>query len=530
MAEKKSAKKSTKTKENTETEKVEKAEQKGKKKGWIWGLAIGCVAIVVAVIVAVVLNLKPGDPSDVTAKLSYTNSFFISDDGYTLWNAEGKRLTEDTYSDKSEFVGGFAYVKKDGQVGIVKDNGKMSVEFGKYGSITAKGGLYLAQDGNTKEYQLITGSGKVLANGSELKTFAVAYDSGAAAVEIDGKIRLFNYAGNLVKEVQVADDADDPAFNTSNDFGIMYYANHNYVFDARSGKMVADFDGERYTFSDVNDDRNKILLEDYKDSNKYKLLADGKIFDLTEMKYYAFTALGDLIGYDSTSEIALLGSDYQVVKRVNSYIQLKDSSNYAVDSGDNVEIYRNGEKVKEFNNAEVAGSGMLYEDYYAVADEEKAMFYNLDGSVGINHEFKEIARIFDLHHLAVVSDGDDDYYLINASGNKVTDYTAKNFSVAKGGYEVKNSEGKYAIANKTGKLVSEFAYADTYYRSYAEPHDIWTGEKSASSYDVIDAEASKVIAADVNVYGFYTNYFVVKNSDGKRVYYTYNGDAFYTEK
>ena len=110
MAEKKSAKKSTETNKNVETEKAEKVEKK--KRGWIWGLAVGCVAIIVAVIVAIVLNLKPGDPSDVTAKLSYTNSFFISDDGYTLWNAEGKRLTEDKYDAASDFVGGYAYVKK----------------------------------------------------------------------------------------------------------------------------------------------------------------------------------------------------------------------------------------------------------------------------------------------------------------------------------------------------------------------------------------------------------------------------------
>ncbi|MBQ3292726.1 WG repeat-containing protein [Candidatus Saccharibacteria bacterium] len=527
MAEKKSAKKSTETNKNVETEKAEKVEKK--KRGWIWGLAVGCVAIIVAVIVAIVLNLKPGDPSDVTAKLSYTNSFFISDDGYTLWNAEGKRLTEDKYDAASDFVGGYAYVKKGDQVGIIKDDGKMSVEFGKYGNITVKGGLYLAQDGNTKEYQLITGFGKVLAKGADLKVFAATGLAGAAAVESDNKIKLYNYSGNLITETSIADDADNPELNTSADFGIIYYANQNFVFDARDGRLIATFDGERYSFEEVSEDRSKILLEDYADTSKYKLLADGRVYDLDEMKYYAFTTLNTLIGYNNTSELALLDSDYKVLKKVDSYIEIKDSYNYAVENGDKVEIYRNGEKIKEFENAEVPTSGMLYEDYYAIESDDKAMFYNLDGSIGINHEFKEIARMFDLHHLAMVSDADNEYYLIDKSGNKVADYTARSFAVTKGGYEVRNADNKYAIANKSGKLVSEFVYDDTYYRSYAEPHNIWTGEKDTNSYDVVDAESGKVVVSDVNTYDFTANYFVVKNSEGKKVYYTYTGEIFYTE-
>ena len=48
---------------------------------------------------ALILSLSGGqDSSDPKANLSYSKAFFIYDDGkYTLWNNEGKRLTEDDY-------------------------------------------------------------------------------------------------------------------------------------------------------------------------------------------------------------------------------------------------------------------------------------------------------------------------------------------------------------------------------------------------------------------------------------------------
>lgn len=531
MAEEKSAEKSTKPK--TSPEKVEKETKtsesvKKSHKNWLWGIIGGVAAIAIIAVVAVVLNLKPGAPDDPTKRLTYSTAFFINDGGYTLWNSEGKRLTEDVYSETSNFVGGYSYVKKDSQVGIIRDDGKTTVEFGKYGNITQKGGLYLAQDGNTKEYQLITGSGSVLARGSELNVFYSVYTAGAAAVKTEGKILLFNYAGKLIAEAPVADDASDPVLNTSTDFGIMYYANRNYVFDARDGKMVANFEGERYSFEEVSDDRAKILLENYSDNNKYKLIVDGKIYDLNEMKYYSFTAQNLLIGYDDMTELALLDNNYQVIKKVSDYIQLKDSYNYAAENGDKVEIYKNGEKIKEFENTEVSASGILYEDYYALETDGKAMFYNLDGSVAINHEYKKIKTLFDRHHHAVVSDDGEEYYLIDARGNRITEYTATYFAVREGGYEVENKDDKYAIANKSGQLVSDFSYEDTYYRSYAEPRNIWTGEKGRNSYDVFDADSGKMIATDLNVQGFYSNYFTAENSESKTEYYTYQGAKFYT--
>ena len=514
-------------------ETVKEEQPKKSKKGWLFGIITLVVAAAIGGTVALVLNLNKSNSEDATAKITYTNAFFISDDDkYTLWGADGKRLNEDEYETASTIVGGYSLVKKDGKYGVIKDDGRMSIEFGKYGSIDNRGGLYLAEDGNTKENYLLTGSGKELAKGDKLKTYTSGYTGGFAAVEIGDKIKVFNYNGKQILEVEKADDADDPEVSSSYDFGLFHYANQNFLFDTRDGAVIAKFDGPKYIFDEVSDSRKIVIIENSNDKNKYKLAANGKVYDLDETKYYSTTAIDQVVGYDSYSELALLDENYKVVKKVNSNVELKDTKNHAVETDDGkVEIYQNGNKVKEFtDDAEISNSGIMYEDYYAIRTGDKAMFYNLDGSVGINHEFKDIKTIFDRFHHAAVSDNENEYYFIDAKGNRINDTTFKTLSIRKGGYELKNSDGKYAIANKDGKPVAEFKYSDTYYRSTADPHNIWTGENSSNSHDVIDVENGTVILENANVKDFYTNYFTVKNSEGKTEYYTYGGKLIYTSK
>lgn len=514
-----------------ETKPEAKPEQKKSKMGWIIALIVVAALAIIGAVVAV-LCLNKTDPADPTAKLGYSKSFFIYDKGkYTLWNAEGKRVTEDEYSNQSNFVGGYAMVKKDDKYAIIREDGSVAVDFGKYGNITNKSGLYLAQDGNTKEDSLITGSGKELAKGNNLKVYTPNAFSGFAAVEVDGKMKVFNYTGELVKEFDVAKNADEPILSGLNDFGLVNYDEQNIVLDARTGKLLAEFDGPRHTFENVSDSRKLILIENYKDDDKYKLVTvDGKIYNLEETKNYGMSALDTVVGYDNYSEVAILDENYKVAKKVSTYVALKDVNNYATedDDGDAV-IYYNGEIAKNFgDDSTLAASGVMYDDLYAIGVDGKYKFYNLDGSVAIDHEFEDIYTLFDEFHHAIVSDKDGEYYLIDTKGNKIGDEVYKTILIRKGGYELKNEDGKWAIANQNGEPVTEAKYDSVYYRNNAEPHNIWTGRTGYDEFDVIDVENGKVLLEGVDVDGFYTNYFTVKKDSGDTKYYTYDGTLFYT--
>ena len=500
------------------------------KKPFIIGAVCAAILVIIGVIVAVICNNNL-DPSDPRASLSYSRSFFIFDNGkYTLWNADGDRLTEDEYNGRSDFIAGHAYVYKDQQAGIIDENGNMSVDFGKYASINAKGGLYLAQDGNTKAYQVLTGSGSVLEEGEDLEISTSNSSSPFAAVKSKEKVNLYTCSGNLITSVDVTDDKEDVKLSSSDDFGSFHYGNQNVIFDARSSSILATFeDDSSYRFDSVSDDRTIIILEKYNDSDKYKLITNGQLYDLEELKYYSITMNNIVIGYDNYSELALLNNDYKIERRVSTYLDLKDTNNFAYRNKDGaVEIWQNGENIKTIEKADIAASGILFENYYAIEEDEKANFYNLDGSVAFNHDFKDIYSLFDKNHHAIVSDEENKYYLIDTSGNQVGDYTARYISSRDGGYEFRNEEGNYAVADETLSWMSEYKYESLYHRSTAVGRNLWTGRLENDNYDLIDVENHKTIAEDVNIQSVYENYYTVKNDDGVLEYYTLDGKHFYT--
>lgn len=516
------------------TAKTKPSQTKRKSKKW---LLIGIMAAVILVVVGVVIALLSRnniDPSSPTANLDYSESFFIQDgDEYRIWNAEGKQLTNDKYDTYSDFVGGYAMVKKGDQYGIIREDGKMSVDFGKYNPISPRGGLYEAEDANTGVEYLITATGKVLESGEDLDIIYSGMSSGYAAVINNGKLKVYNLSGTLILETDAISDEENPYLNYSKDFGLVHYGGKNWLFDARDGKVLASFDGEKYSFDGVANDRKTILLSNYDNSNQYKLYKNGKIYDLNELKYYGLTELGDVLGYDDFSELAILNDEYKVKQKVDAHIQYKDSNTYAVKkSGDNggIEIWSNGKVVKEFGEGtDIVASNILHDDFFAFEDEDGARFYTLSGEEAFNHTFEDIDNLFDKNHLAIVSDDGDAYYLINTKGEKVNDIMATDYTYRIGGYRAENSDGRYAIINKNGKPVTDFKYTSAYYRDDAEPRSIWTGTLENKNSDVIDADSGKVIVSDVAVDSFYNNYFTTTNVDGGTDYYTYNGTLFFTE-
>ena len=537
VADKTKTTKNTKSKnlvsKTTKLIKSKKCTEKKIWKGWLFGfICVVTLAIIGTAITMLCLN-KPKEPDDPTAKLDYSSAFFIvnKDGNYLLWNDKGERVTNDEYQYRTSFVGQHAAVKKNDLYGIIDELGRTTVDFGKYGSISAQGGLYQAEDGNTNEQFLITGDGKVLAKGAELTIDTPSSTSGFATVIVDGKMKIFTLNGALIAEAnEIADK--EPESNSLQDFGIVNYGDKNWVFDARDGKVIASFDGKKYAFDAVSEDRTMILLDEYEDSVDYKLIANGKVYDLNETKYYGLTANNQVIGYDNYDEVALLDGDYKVARKVSTYIQLKDTDNFAVKKEDGgVAIYRNGQIVKEFGEgASLPAGGILYNDYYAVKEDDVIKFYNLDGSEMFSSEFEDVKVLSNKNHHAIVSKGNNEYYLMDARGNQVGDVVASSISYSEGGYKAEDDKGRKAILDKNGEKVTDFKYTDLYYRSVAKPHIIWTAGRENGKVDVIDVENKKVILEEVEIEDFEQNYFSIKNNNGDIEYYTFDGKLFHTSK
>ena len=491
---------------------------------------ISIVALVmVGVIIVVILNNKSSE-LDPKASLSYSDAFFIYNNSeYTLWNADGKQLTEDKYTDHSNFIAGYAYVKKDDQFGIINQSGKMTVDFGKYSNILARGGLYLVQENNTNTYQLLTGNGKVIQEGEDLTITTDDQYTPFAVVSSKDQINLYTYSGKQITSVSAKDSDQTPKIDSTKDFGIFHYDKKTIVFDARTNDILTSFEDDLYyEFDSVSDDRSKILLK-YHQDDKYKLIVDHKVFDLNETKYYTITPLNNIIGYDDYSKVALLNDDYKILTRVSDYLELKDSYNYAVENDHKtVEIYHNGEKVQTMEKAKIPSSGVLYENFYAIEKDNRASFYHLDGTPALGRDFKHIYSLFDKYHHAIVADEENEYYLIDNNGNRISNFTASKIFSRDGGYELRDQNDKYALASSDGEQITEYNYKNLYYRINVVDHSIWTAKIDDDNSDVIDADNKKIILENVNVSDVQPNYIKVKTKDNKSAYYTLKGELFYT--
>ena len=499
------------------------------KKGLIFGIVGGVLAL--ALLVAAFLLLEPGSaPNDPKASPAYTQAFFIYDNNkYTLWNASGERLTEDEYDSKSTFIGGYAYVRKGGEYALISDRGKTTVECGQISEMVDDGGgLYLVK-GNDGAYRVLLGDGRVLATGEELglKTSSSATAT-FAAVRVGDNYAFYNYAGVLM--AQYAGDAEDELYLSGyDDFGYAYCDGFNIVFDNRTGKELASWEGKRYSFEDVSDDRQTILLSEYEDDEDYRLIANGKLYELNEMKYYGMVRNTNIVvGYDDYEQIAFLDKDYKVTKRLGADLAIKDLDNYAVMNDDGeVEVYYRGQLAKKFSeDADLASGVLTYDDFYVIEDAGKTGIYRLDGSLAFG-EYKDVKSVYDRNHHVAVSEDGDNYYLIDSNGKRIGEKTFTKIYSYEKSYLVVDADGKRAILAPNGEMVADFIYKEAYHESTPD-HEIWSLKLDSGKSDVIDVATGQVVAREVSAGSFYNNYFTVKREDGGYDYLTYAGAVFYS--
>ena len=117
---------------------------------------------------------------------------------------------------------------------------------------------------------------------------------------------VFNYAGVLMAQINAVED-EEMRFSSKDEFGLVYYNNWNLVFDNRAGKQLAAFEGKRFSFDSISEDRSTILLDEYEDSESYKVIRDGRLYDLSGNKSYGMIRNSNwIIGYDDYTEISLL--------------------------------------------------------------------------------------------------------------------------------------------------------------------------------------------------------------------------------
>ena len=496
-------------------------------------MGVGAVAAVLVGVGIYNIFHKPSEEELMKAHPDYTDAFYFKgdDDKYALISKEGKMLTDFEYEHAYDnFLDGYSVLSNDdGEYGIIKDNGKMSVKFGKYDSIMSIGGLYLVTKGEAENYKAhyITGSGKVVINDIvdyNLKT--AASNEYLTAFEYNKNVLIYNYKGKKITTLKY----DSDLFMHSEDvYSVISSGGKVVIVNAQTGKVLANFkDKETYCINGVNEDGSIISINTCDNSylnfadeeEDFKLIVNGKVVD-TESECDSVSVQYETVMCVKDSKRYLLNSKYERSVSLDESIAYKDGDNYAIYNDGSVLIYKNGKKVKTIDKVNDLSTGVVVDTYLVEKENDKKVYYNLDGEELCDVDYYS-ARNFDENERAMVYE-DREYFLINKEGKQVAgpyDYVNAYGDF----YVVTNKDDKQGVVDKDGKVIVKLEYEDI--DVYTSDLKYYLALETDDKYDVYSMSDEKNIITDVDDVNFNDYYMEVIN-DKNYTYFTYNGKQFY---
>lgn len=500
-------------------------------------VAVSLVAIASGVVLMVFNTSNSGNTN-----IKYATTFFLrnEDSKYALFNEEGERLTEFVYTSPSDFMNGTAEVSQDDKVGIIDEKGKMTVDFGKYDSITSKNGVYEVRDKDSKSY-LINGNGKVLYNleNASLHTYT---DSDYYSILEDRKAKKYYVLGSNGEELESFNitSNEDVTTNAEDNFASIFYNGENYIFDLTTGKEIITFnDSEHYCVNRVSDDRKTLILNSCGSSNNgnaiYKILVNNKLIDISNECDNSFFKDGKIICTKDYEEY-LLDSNYK--RSISTaYISYEDDKNYAkVNRSGNtsVEFYNNGSLAKTVacrtvDSAYITNGLYLLQTFSSTDCGTTSgiyEFYNNKGERVFDKTFVS-AKSYDINGNAIVSEDKVNYYLIDSDGKQIGNTYSKITSVVTfPSYYIIYENNLEGLLNSKGEEVLSPMYQkiQIYYIRDIYYAVLTTTDSKNIVYDLTN---NKEIVT-VDGYARLGSHYIYTENNGGQQYYSYkNGKMFH---
>ena len=509
--------------------------------------------IVIALVVGLILVLtgKGGSSSNGGGSIS-GNAFTFSVDGkYVLYSNGGKKITNTVFDSASEFKGGASIVEKDGEKGLINENGKMIVDFGESSYIRNYGDFYKVYLSGGKE-KLLDGSGKVLYEMNSVDVEQVSYGSNAYVLKdySNQKLIILNKSGKEILTLPYGSTSDLKSMYAKGIESITF-EDTVYIVDYYDGTLYGKFNSKELYRAEYKSPNGVVVVEPVysskEDENYYMVASNGVAKDFTKSCYKVGTRTGKANEFVTCNltyagKYALIKSNLEISNDSIYYTQYTDDNNYAKESENTtaVEFYKDNKLVNTVNCMDLSEIYTPVYGYYVLLNSTnykckgngKYVYYNEKGEKAFNGEYEE-ATAFDKNGFAIVKNEEGKYHLINKKGEKVGNtynemsrftYTIKGDSIVY--YDVKNDSGA-GIVNSAGKEVIEPIY------SYVQDEDrednviaVANGDNKSTVYNL---SANKVILESKNYISLDKKYLTV--DEGKQtVYYTFSGKKFYSEK
>lgn len=514
------------------------------------------VIVIVAGIIFVPKLFENKDDSKLIESLTNVNVFFLNNNSgyYALFDADGKRLTDFEFKYEPNFINGAAYVyNKQSNNGVIGVDGKKIIDYNEYKYLFEYGSLYVATDEEYNHF-LLNSKGKKVRKLSKNEDVDKDYsyenfDKTYLVLKSDTQYTVFNYDGVEITKLPINTDSSERLYSKSSTDGrylSIFYDKVNYIIDISKGKVLLTIPETRFFFvSDVNEKNSEeFILKTFEGIDAFKLVRNGKIIysKETDIDYAKMQFEGDNILYydDASYQIEyLLDENGNKTIRSNNYIAYKNYKNYVKGAEgvlNGAELYVNGILKEKFECNNIQGGyskhGVYLLDSCKGYGNGDKIYINYDGT-RINNKSYKYAEYFDENGYAVVSEDMKKYYLINLSGEKVSDYYIRNrtgdkiynIDGTKDLYYGTNEDGTETIFSVNGekKITGKIIYA-----SISNEIKIKIVEKD-NKYMIYDLNQEEIIATVDSKPELYRNYFTTTKNK-KIQYYSYTtGKLFYEE-
>ena len=475
---------------------------------------------------------------------NYDSAFFIKEGtNYALFSDSGKKITDFVFTYAGSFVNGAALVKNaDGQSGVINSNGKYVVPLGKYKYVYQEAGLYKVQDEENNSY-LLNASGKKIADlkDATINTYIGEVKYSILFDKTKEEYKVLDIDGNTMITYKGKSD-NKPQTNSEKNFLSVYGSGKNYIIDLITGKKVIEFEADQhFCVNNASEDGKIITLNSCvgtfqkQDTVLYKFIKDGKLYDLTDkcdkVAYNTnnLVCIKDNKTYLLTDKLEVgIPTDGTSYTDQNHYAKAKSGSFNGIDFYENDKVVTNVACRTMHEYGYSKGGLIILTTYYSQpcgTTSGTYEFYNQKGEKMFDKSFK-FASKFDDNGLAKVSEDKQTFYLIDTKGKKVSDeYT---YMYERNGFYIVTKDSKIGVLDKTGKVIIEPKYksVDPFTSNGKQYFKLTTED---SKYIIYNVESKKEIVTFDQAPLTNNNYMSI-TKDGKKVYYTYTGKEFYSEK
>lgn len=449
-------------------------------------------------------------------------TLFVADknDQYGLVNIDGDKQTKFIY-DKYEPIGNYGYIVVKGKkYGYLSYEGEEIIELGKYQRLESIANMLVAYDKNDN-ISILDSTGKslyktgkkteIVLSGLPIihknNDYLVLHDTGEVLINGKDKILSSNMIGNNC--IAVCFEKSLKIFNQSN--------LKKVITVKRGGKyqLMSHSDDEGYLFY------NRESQEALACKNDGDIIFEAKI-DLDD---FYFDKSNNITGVKN--QTTYLFDKKGMATAINSYYRSLD--NYVIKNkemiyGPHKFVYK-GKEIEVDNIQLDPMASYINKKIFPVYVRNKGyMYYGFDGKEAIKTVFTS-AEIFDQNNLAVVSKADDEYYLINQAGKKVSKkYTRINY-IGEKYYAGFVSGSKYEVIDIKGKKVIDDVFMDDGYVFIYDEITYGIFNKSGTSYVYDMDELEVIFSVEGNLEFADDGYFVKEDGDG---YYSLSGEKIYT--